>query len=182
MGNIERPRRIVRPGQQTQQPAQPPTSAPGAGRRLVGNLGSTQQQRQQQQRTASGAPGPGRAHPGLYLPRSRDLLDAVHRRLDAGLDDQACRSLVDWIREQYSTSYGEVPLGFVSRCYLGPPYVDHILNIFGVITRHFAPAEPMPDPFSQARMLARSGGYAYVEVFSDGLILPVLEDGTVVRP
>jgi hypothetical protein len=31
-------------------------------------------------------------------------------------------------------------------------------------------------------MLARSGGYAYVEVYGDGLILPVLEDGTVVRP
>jgi hypothetical protein len=40
----------------------------------------------------------------------------------------------------------------------------------------------MPEPFSKARMLARSGGYAFVEVFSDGLILPVLEDGTVVRP
>lgn len=179
MGNIERPRRIVRPGQQTQQPAQPPASTPGAGRRLVGNLGSGQQQ---QQRTAAGAQGLGRAHPGLYQPRSKELLDAVRHRLDAGLDDQACRSLAEWIREQYKTSYGDVPLGFVSRCYLGPPYVDHILNIFGVITRHFAPAEPMPDPFTPARMLARSGGYAYVEVFADGLILPVLEDGTVVRP
>jgi hypothetical protein len=176
MGYIERPRRVVRPGGPTQQPAQPPTSTPGAGRRLVGNLGSARQ------RTAADTPGPGRAHPGLYLPRSKELLDAVRHRLDAGLDDQACRSLAEWIREQYTTSYGEVPLGFVARCYLGPPYVDHILNVFGVITRHFAPAEPMPEPFSQALMLARSGGYAYVEVFSDGLILPVLEDGTVVRP
>ena len=47
---------------------------------------------------------------------------------------------------------------------------------------HFAPAEPMPEPFGAARMLARSGGYAYVEVYGDGLILPVLDDGTVVRP
>jgi hypothetical protein len=57
-----------------------------------------------------------------------------------------------------------------------------MLNLFGVIVRHFTPAEPMPDPYSSARMTARSGGYAYIEVYSDGLILPVLEDGTVVRP
>lgn len=177
MGNTEGPRRIVRPGQQLPQPAQP-ASSPGAGRRLVGDLGGTQQQ----QRTGAGAPGSGRVHPGLYRPRAKELLDALHQRIDAGLDDQACRALADWVREQYRTSYGEVPLGFVSVCYLGPPYVDHILNVFGVITRHFAPAEPMPEPFSKARMLARSGGYAFVEVFSDGLILPVLDDGTVVRP
>lgn len=176
MGNIEGPRRIVRPGQQLPQPAQP-ASSPGAGRRLVGNLGGAQQQR-----TGAGAPGAGRVRAGLYRPRSTELLDAMRRRIDAGLDDQACRALADWVREQYTASYGEVPLGFVSICHLGPPYVDHILNVFGVITRHFAPAEPMPEPFSGARMLARSGGYAFVEVFSDGLILPVLEDGTVVRP
>lgn len=40
----------------------------------------------------------------------------------------------------------------------------------------------MPEPFDRARMLARSDGYLYVEVFSDGLTVPVRPDGTVVRP
>lgn len=130
---------------------------------------------------APAAPAPGVARRELYRPRSAPLLEAV-RRLDAGLDEQASRSLADWVREQYTTSNGSVPLGFVARCHLGPPYVDHQLNLFHVIVRHFAPAEQMPEPFSAARMLARSGGYTYVEVYADGLILPVLDDGTVVRP
>jgi hypothetical protein len=31
-------------------------------------------------------------------------------------------------------------------------------------------------------MLARSDAYAFVEVYADGLVLPVLPDGSVVRP
>ncbi|MFH8768155.1 hypothetical protein [Streptomyces sp. NPDC017958] len=160
MGYTERPRRIVRPAQQ----------GPGIQPGLVAQPGS-----------APANPAPGVARRALCTPRSRKLLDAVGR-LDAGLDEQACRSLAEWVRAQYTTAYGSVPLGFVARCHLGPPYIDHQLNLFQVIVRHFAPAEPMPEPFSAARMLARSGGYAYVEVYDDGLILPVLDDGTVVRP
>ncbi|MFE0516452.1 hypothetical protein [Streptomyces sp. NPDC058964] len=160
MGYTEGPRRIVRPDAQEL-----------TGRGLLGPRTAA----------APGGPAPGLARRELHQPRSGQLLDAV-RRLDAGLDDQACRSLAEWVREQYTTSYGSVPLGFVARCHLGPPYVDHQLSLFHVIVRHFAPAEQMPEPFSAARMLARSGGYAYVEVHADGLILPVLEDGTVVRP
>ncbi|MFF7747907.1 hypothetical protein ACFZCP_01390 [Streptomyces sp. NPDC007971] len=177
MGNTERPRRIVRPAQQGlgapqslgAQPgpgAQGPGAQPGPGGRRV---------------SAPANPGPGVVRRELLTPRSRKLLDAVGR-LDAGLDDQACRSLAEWLRDQYTTAYGSVPLGYVARCYLGPPYVDHQLSLLGVIVRHFSAAEPMPEPFSAARMLARSGGYAYVEVYDDGLILPVLDDGTVVRP
>ncbi|MFF1357677.1 hypothetical protein [Streptomyces sp. NPDC058297] len=113
--------------------------------------------------------------------RSQELRAAV-ARLDAGVDEAARRQLADWIREEYTTSYGEIPLGFFSRCYLGPPYVDHQLNLFQVIVRHFAPSDPVPEPFSGARMLVRTGGYAFVEVYSGGLLLPVLDDGTVVRP
>ncbi|MEU5537262.1 hypothetical protein [Streptomyces sp. NPDC020362] len=160
MGNTERPRRIVRPAQQGLGPQ------PGLGA---------------QRASAPANPAPGVVRRELYTPRSRKLLDAVGR-LDAGLDEQACRSLAEWLREQYTTAYGSVPLGYVARCYLGPPYVDHQLSLLGVIVRHFSAAEPMPEPFSAARMLARSGGYACVEVYDDGLILPVLDDGTVVRP
>ncbi|MEU6677363.1 hypothetical protein [Streptomyces sp. NPDC046925] len=157
MGHIERPRRIVQTGQQL---------TPGLGK-------------EQRTTRAPGAAGPHRRE--LYRARERPLMDAV-TRLDAGLDEGARRQLAEWIGEEYRTAYGDVPLGLVAVCHLGPPYIDHVLNLFHVILRHFAPAEPMPEPFAQARMLVRSGGYAYVEVYDGGLVLPVLADGTVVRP
>ena len=34
------------------------------------------------------------------------------------------------------------------------------------------------EPYRQARALARSPAYAYIEVYSDGELVPVREDGT----
>ncbi|KUN85783.1 hypothetical protein AQJ66_12565 [Streptomyces bungoensis] len=178
MGYTERPRRIVGPAQPgpVVRPGPAPGPAPWQGPAARPGTAPPNPAAGAAARPPSAAVGPER-----YAPRSRKLLDAVGR-LDAGLDERACGALADWVREEYATSYGAVPLGFVARCYLGPPYVDHQLNLFHVIVRHFPPAEPMPEPFSAARMLARSGGYACVEVYEDGLLLPVLDDGTVVRP
>lgn len=156
MGHLERPRRIVQTGPASQS---------------LSTTGSKSQQ----------APGTAPLRRERWQARSQELRDAV-ARLDAGVDEAARRQLADWIRAEYTTSYGEIPLGFFSRCYLGPPYVDHQLNLFQVIVRHFAPSDPVPEPFSGARMLVRTGGYAFVEVYSGGLLLPVLDDGTVVRP
>jgi hypothetical protein len=169
MGHIERPRRVVRPDGAAQ-----PAQELRTGRRLTTGTA-------QRRTTGTGGAGAGGLRTGLYDPRSERLRQSVGR-LDAGLDENACRQLAEWAREEYRTAHGDVPLGFVARCYLGPPFVDHQLNLFHVIVQHFAPTDPMPEPFSQARMLARSGSYAYVEVYSSGLVLPVLEDGTVVRP
>ncbi|WP_344636682.1 hypothetical protein [Kitasatospora cystarginea] len=158
MGFIEQPRRVVRPGADT----------------TTG------------QRAASGpvtGAGPARTRVGAERLRVRpeQFLGAV-RRLDAGLDPAACRGLADWLKEQYATAFGDIPLGFLATCYLGSPYVDHQLDLTHAIVQHFAPADPMPSPFAAARMLVRTGAYAYVEVYDSGLVLPVLPDGTVVRP
>lgn len=169
MGHIERPRRVVQSGG-TESPGRTPRTT----RRLTTDA-------TRDQATATGGTGAGPLRRGLYDRRSERLRRTVGR-LDAGLDETACRQLADWAREEYASAHGDVPLGFVARCYLGPPFVDHQLNLLNVIVQHFAPADPMPEPFSKARMLARSGGYAYIEVYSSGLVLPVLDDGTVVRP
>lgn len=112
-------------------------------------------------------------------PRHAGLFAAVHR-LDTTLDQAAREELARWVRDQYENEYGDVPLGFVAECHLGPPYVDHRLDLFHSILDHFAPAEPMPEPFAQARMLVRTGRYAFVEVYASGALRPVLPDGTVV--
>lgn len=114
-------------------------------------------------------------------PRHAGLLEAVHR-LDVALDPAAREELARWIRSEYETELGDVPVGFVAECFLGPPYVDHRLDLFQSIVDHFAPADVMPEPFAQARMLVRTGAYAYVEVYASGELHPVRSDGTVVAP
>ncbi|HWG28495.1 hypothetical protein [Actinospica sp.] len=116
----------------------------------------------------------------LRRPRGAVLLDAV-RRLDAGLDEQACRALAEQISAQYAKDFGGgVPIGLLATCYLGAPYVDHRLNLIELIVEHYTPGSAVPDPYAAARPLVRSGAYAYVEVYSDGLIVPVLPDGSPV--
>ncbi|MEN3608651.1 hypothetical protein [Plantactinospora sp. ZYX-F-223] len=112
-------------------------------------------------------------------PRHSGLFAAVSR-LDTEIDPAARAELARWVREQYETEYGDIPLGFMARCYLGPPYVDHRLDLLHDIVEHFAPADGVPEPFAQARMLARNDAYAFVEVYASGEIRPVFADGTVV--
>ncbi|MFJ5926206.1 hypothetical protein ACIQF6_26725 [Kitasatospora sp. NPDC092948] len=158
MGSVEQPRRVVRPG---------PAAEPG--------------------RTAARGPAADRRpqHHGVTGDRLRrrpaEFLSAM-RRLDAGLSPTAGRDLAEWLKENYTDEFGDFPLGFLGTCYLGPPFVDHQLSLFHTIVTHFAPGDPMPSPFAAARMLVRTGAYAYVEVYDSGLVLPVLPDGTVVRP
>ena len=70
-------------------------------------------------------------------------------------------------------------LGLFARCHLGPPYVDHRLTVVGHILEHYRPTDIVPPPFDAARTLAQSPVYEYVEVYSDGDIIPVLADGSV---
>jgi len=115
----------------------------------------------------------------LRKQRGDNVVAAVHR-LDANLDQATRDHLVQWIQAEYLNEIGDMPLGFVAVCGLGPPYVDHILDLGHNIVNHYAPTDPMPEPFASARMLARSGAYAYVEVYLSGTVVPVLADGSAV--
>ncbi|XVU23521.1 hypothetical protein ACQPZJ_40700 [Actinoplanes sp. CA-054009] len=112
-------------------------------------------------------------------PRHAALFEAVHR-LDAGLDPAARAQLSEWVRAEYESRFGAVPLGLFALCHLGPPYVDHRLDLWQSIVEHFAPADVVPAPFDQARMLVRTGAYDFVEVYSGGELRPVFKDGSVV--
>ncbi|MEE1764970.1 MULTISPECIES: hypothetical protein [unclassified Streptomyces] len=155
MGSVERPRRVVVP---------PGTPVAHSGARI----------------TAPYTPGPA-ATRQLFATRTPELLGCL-RRLDAAVDDASVRDMATWLREQYVGRGAPVPVGFVAACLLGSPYVDHRLGLDGRIQEHCAARDVMPPPFDAARMLARSGAYAFVEVYTDGLVLPVLPDGSVVRP
>lgn len=121
---------------------------------------------------------PLRQNPLQRKARHSGVFQAV-QALDTQLDEATRREVAKWIGEQYVTEYGSALLGMVAKCYLGPPYVDHLLDLFGGIIEHYAASDPMPAPYDAARMLARSGSYAFVEVHSDGRIVPVNDDGSV---
>ena len=76
MGFIERPRRVVRPGQATA-PARAAASGPATG----------------------GRPTQTRVGADRLRARPVSFLNAV-RRLDAGLDPAACSELADWLKAQ----------------------------------------------------------------------------------
>lgn len=115
----------------------------------------------------------------MRVPRSAQLIAAIHR-LDAGVDEATRAAILEWIEGEYRNEIGDLPLGFVAVCGLGPPYVDHILDLGQRIVEHYASADPMPEPYNAARMLARNPGYAFVEVYFSGIAVPVLADGSVV--
>ena len=115
----------------------------------------------------------------LRKPRHAGLFEAVHR-CDAGLDAATRAQLAGWIRAEYESEFGDVPVGMFALCHLGPPYIDHRLDLWQSIVEHYAPADVVPEPFAQARMLVRTGAYEFVEVYASGELRPVLKDGSVV--
>jgi len=111
--------------------------------------------------------------------RDQEILQTL-TRVDVQVDQVAKVNVMQWIREEYDQKYGGMLLGMFSRCYLGPPFVDHKLDMQGHILEHYSPNDDPGYPYSKARGLARSGSYAFIEIYSDGQIVPILPDGTAV--
>ena len=97
------------------------------------------------------------------LPRSAQIMEAV-RNLDMTQDTAYRAELIAWIERAYADRMGGILVG--------------LLSIDGAIIEHYTPSDPVPEPYRQARALARSPAYAYIEVYSDGELVPVREDGT----
>ena len=111
--------------------------------------------------------------------RSAELLSSV-AELDATVDKSARAEIMAWINEEYEGRQGGSLMGLFAKCYLGPPYVDHKLSLLEDILEHYSPADDPGFPYNNARGLVRSGAYAYVEIYSDGAIVPIREDGSPV--
>lgn len=109
--------------------------------------------------------------------RSADLVRAI-TQVDVTTDPAAQRELMEWIEGAYADRGGGVLIGLFSHCYLGHPYVDHRLDISGRIITHFTASDTVPPGFDLARPLARSTAYAFIEVYGDGQVVPVRNDGT----
>lgn len=113
--------------------------------------------------------------------RSAAYMDAM-TRLDAGghmHNRQKVEALIEVIREEMPEIEIDMgPIGIVSKCWLGAPYEVHTLDITGSIIEHFETYRAMPGGLERARSLAKSGYYAFIEVYPHAL-RAVKEDGTV---
>lgn len=109
--------------------------------------------------------------------RSAELVEAV-QRLDTTTDPATTQAILQWIRDEYEERQGGALLGLFSRCYLGAPYVDHRLDLNGLmIVEHYTRDQNPPGPFSAARPFARNDAYIFTEVYEDGTVIPVRADG-----
>lgn len=109
----------------------------------------------------------------LRQKRSTAYIEAM-TKLDTGghvHSPAATQALVDAIcNELPNISVDALPLGIVSRCYLGTPYEVHTLDCSGNIIQHFKTHESLASVLERARSLALHQSYAFIEVYPNRLI------------
>lgn len=111
--------------------------------------------------------------------RTADMVEAL-RQLDLAPSPQAQREIVEWLRSVYEARGGGILLGLFGHCYLGYPHVDHAFDMSGQIMQHYTAADQVPALYTAARPFAVSEAYAYIEIYSDGQVVPVRPDGSPV--
>ena len=120
-------------------------------------------------RQLAGAPLEAR----LRKKRSAAYIQAV-TRLDAGghvHSSASVQALIEAIRQELpDVQIDALPLGIVSRCYLGAPYQVHTLDCAGSIIQHYKTFESLPSLLERARSVALHPGYAFIEVYANRLI------------
>ncbi|CAC9974562.1 hypothetical protein [Flavobacterium panici] len=119
----------------------------------------------------------------LLKKRSKKYLDLI-----AGLDAKTLTEtkgmdeLIKAIQEEFGTAeLSNLPLGILSKCFLGHPYEVHTLDLSGSqIIKHYKITETMEAEFEKARSVAKHNAYAMVEIYKDKIIL-IREDGTATK-
>lgn len=112
------------------------------------------------------------------MARSEQILEAVSN-LDRTQDPAYRQELMNWIEQAYSERMGGKLVALFARCFLGHPYRDHHLSLTKNVVEHYTHYEDVPPIFREARNLALSPRYAFIEVYSDGETVPVEVDGTI---
>nr|WP_294789209.1 hypothetical protein [uncultured Flavobacterium sp.] len=116
----------------------------------------------------------------LLKKRSKKYLDLI-AGLDAKTltDTMGIDKLMIAIQEEFGIAeIASLPLGIVSKCFLGHPYEVHTLDLSGSqIIKHYTGSETMEPQFEKARSVAKHNAYAMVEIYNDKIIL-IREDGT----
>lgn len=115
--------------------------------------------------------------------RSKEYIGCISK-LDAGssLDNKnTIDNIINTLKKDFPMLAIYPPphmLGIVACCYLGEDFEVHILSLAGYILQHFRKGNSLPGKLEQARSLAMSEMYAFIEVYED-CMCAVSENGTV---
>lgn len=109
-----------------------------------------------------------------------ELFSSVDTKAQTGV--QGWKTLMDAVQDEFGTAdLASLPLGIVGKCFLGDKYEVHILDLTGSqIIKHFKKGEAMPPDFEKARTLALHNAYAFIEVYTDKLVL-IRPDGSTAK-
>ncbi|WP_430222239.1 hypothetical protein [Paenalcaligenes sp. Me131] len=109
----------------------------------------------------------------LRQKRSTAYIEAM-TTLDAGghvHSQTQTQALVDAMHAEFPDVQIEgLPIGIISKCYLGEPFEVHTLDYVGQIIQHYKKGAPLPKGMEAARSLARLPHYSFIEVYTDKLI------------
>ena len=97
-------------------------------------------------------------------------------------DIQGWNQLMDVVKEEFGTAeLVSLPLGVVAKCFLGDQYEVHTLDLTASqIAKHFKIGEAIPGDFEKAITLAAHNAYAFIEVYTDKLVL-IRADGSATK-
>lgn len=109
--------------------------------------------------------------------RGGRYLDLVSKLDAGGHVPTNVAAIAEAIRAEFDVG-ATLPLGLVSRCYLGAPFEVHIVDLTGQIVDHYHAGQPLPYPFERARRLATHRSYEAIEVYESRLVA-VRADGSV---
>ncbi len=109
--------------------------------------------------------------------RPHEIQEAL-KQLDSTTDPIARKEIADWIEEVYEAYGARDVVGLFGHCYLGDGHIDHAVGLTGEIVTHFYPNDTVPAMYESARPLARTEQYAYIEIYADGMVLPIRPDGS----
>jgi len=109
----------------------------------------------------------------LRQKRSANYIRAM-TQLDAGChcqDPRAVEALIAAIQQELpEVTIDKLPVGVVSRCFLGEDYEVHTLDRDGGIVQHYRRHQALPPLLERARSLALHSQYLFVEVYVDSLV------------
>jgi hypothetical protein len=117
----------------------------------------------------------------LRKKRSKTFVEAMSKLDVSGVvaQKEKVQELIDQIVNEFpELIYDQLPIGIVSKCYLGEPYEVHTLSRSLQIIEHFKKGERLPNGLERARRLALHPSYAYIEVYSN-MMCAVSQSGDV---
>ncbi|MCI9628923.1 MAG: hypothetical protein HFJ64_06875 [Eggerthellaceae bacterium] len=121
-------------------------------------------------------------HRALKKKRSMNYMNQL-QVLDSGgqlLDPVALEQLLQEIQVNLGaldTNLG-IPVGIISKCYLGDPYEVHSLDVENSVIEHYVQGQPMPGILENYRGMAMKGSYEFIEVYTT-CICAVRSNGNV---